>query len=251
VYISLLGAEGLHTWYIAPTSLSVLPPSRECQRLLLCSPADPAPPTLLLQSVAIVLAVASFIVIFAAMINERNRVIQWTALCSSFFAAAAVFVLSAFALRFANQFRLKTVRCACFCRCACLCCCCLVGMPPCAIGRKGAFSHCASTKPNCSFSGAFVSPSCVLETPDAELCNVWPGRCRRGLWTALAAPSAGADVQHSCIRDAGECAACLCKLCARYGSRVAGAVCPKCGPNVSVTFSKYLLLDAFICSITE
>jgi hypothetical protein len=108
--------------------------TRECQRLLLCSPADPAPPTLLLQSVAIVIAVASFIVIFAAMINERNRVIQWTALCSSFFAAAAVFVLSAFALRFANQFRLKTVRCACFCRCAGFCCWCLVGMPPCARG---------------------------------------------------------------------------------------------------------------------
>jgi hypothetical protein len=74
-----------------------------------------APP----QSVAIVLVVASFIVVFAAIVNERNRVIDWAVLGSSFFAAAAIFVASTFALRFANQFRLNMVRCGCCCCCCC------------------------------------------------------------------------------------------------------------------------------------
>ena len=69
------------------------------------------PPPRFPQSVAIVLTVASFIVMLAALVNERNRVIHWTVLGSSFAAAAAIFITSAFALRFANQFSLKKVLC--------------------------------------------------------------------------------------------------------------------------------------------
>jgi hypothetical protein len=97
-------------------------PLARCVTIPLYSPVHPtmcAPP----QSVAIVLVVASFIVVFAAIVNERNRVIDWAVLGSSFFAAAAIFVASTFALRFANQFRLKMVRCGCCCCCCCCCCC--------------------------------------------------------------------------------------------------------------------------------